>query len=302
MSWIILIFSLLVMIFSADWLIKGCTRLASRIGVSEFILSVVIIGIGTTAPEIVISIISSANGYGELAISNALGSNIFLILGVFGMGLLLQPVKVDKKKIETSVYFTFFTSIVMLWTIADGTVSFSDGIVLFSVFLLYLIVYRLKSSKKQIKPEYIHIYKILVPLIAGIIGLYFGGKYFVNSLETLAVNYNISHRITGILIAAPGTSVPELLVTIIAAIKKRGGVLLGNILGSNIANISLAIGSAAFIAPLTVPINIISLDIWVMVVVTGIFCWQLLHFKNIPRIYGFFYLISLGTYYYILLM
>jgi cation:H+ antiporter len=288
------------MVFGADWLVKGCSRLARRIGISEFIVSVVIIGIGTTAPEIIVSILSSAKGYGSLAISNAIGSNIFLILGIFAIGVLLHPITIDYHKRKLELYFVFLAATAMMWTVIDGTISRIDGMVLFSIFLAYIIAYRIKNinTLKKNKPEYIHIKKILIPLIAGILGLYFGSKYFMSALETIALNYSLNERIMGILIVAPGTSVPELLVTIIASIRKHSGIILGNILGSNIANISLAVAGASFMSPLTVSKYTLSLDIWVMVGATALLCWQLSHFKKISKLTGIIYLSLLGIYIY----
>lgn len=301
MPWIILFSSLIVMIFGANWLIRGCVRMAKRIRVSEFIVSVIIIGLGTTAPEILVSILSSAKGYGGLAVGNAIGSNIIRILGIFGIGVLLHPVVVDFQKRKLELYFVLLSAVIMLWTIVDGTVSKFDGMVLIFIFIAYIIAKKIKSSQEinKIKKEYIHPYKIIIPLIAGIVGLYIGSKYFMNALESIAFTYNLDERIMGIFIVATGTSIPELLVTIIAALKKRTGIVLGNILGANIINISLAVGTAAIVAPLTVSKYIISFDIWVMIGVTALFFFQLSLEKKISRFTGIFYLTLLGLYFYL---
>lgn len=300
MSWIILFLGLAAMTFGAEWLVKGCSRLARRIGVSEFIVSVVIIGIGTTAPEILVSILSSSSGHGGLAVSNAISSNILRILGIFGIGVLIHPMIVDGHKRKLELYFVLLAAVAMLWAVIDGNVSKFDGIILLSIFIAYVIAYRFKKSDntKKLKKEYIHSAKIIIPLIAGLVGLYFGSRYFMDALETIALNYNLDERIVGILIVAPGTSVPELLITIISAIKKHPGILLGDLLGANIAGISLAVASASFVAPLPVSEYMLSLDIWVMVAATVLFCWQMLHFKKISRLTGVIYLSLLGLYFF----
>src|SRR5574344_2135650 len=111
MPCIILFSSLIIMIFGANWLIRGCVRIAKRIGVSEFIESVIIIGLGTTVPEILVSMLSSAKGYGGLAIGNAIGSNIIRILGIFGIGVLLHPVVVDFQKRKMELYFVLLSAV-----------------------------------------------------------------------------------------------------------------------------------------------------------------------------------------------
>lgn len=301
MQWIGLIFSLFAMGLGADWLVRGCTKLAQKIGVSEFIVSIIVIGIGTTAPEIIVSIISAANGYGELAVGNAISSNIFRILGVLGMGLLLQPMNTGGHKRKIDIYFMFMATIAMMWACADGMINRLDGFVLFGIFVAYLASYIIKNRTapyRKIHFANINMSHTIIPIITGIMILYFSSNYFMEILLEIVDKYNISTRMAGILIVAPGTSAPEIIITIIAALRKRASIILGNILGSNIANICLAIAGAAMVAPLPA-LDFLGFEVWVMVAVTAVFCWQMLHRRRLGRLTGTLYLITLGIFFWL---
>ena len=299
MSWIVLILSLIAMALGADWLVRGCTYLARKIGVSEFILSMLIIGIGTTTPEIIISLISSANGHGTLVVSNAIASNTIRILGVLGLGALLHPIITNGHQRKIDIYFVFLATIAMMWAISDGVVSKLDGFVLFSIFVAYALVHWIKTAEtpEEAHTENIHIMKIIVPLTASIAALYFGSRYFMDALNQLTSVYDLDDTLAGIMIVAPGTSAPEILITIVAATRRRGSIILGNILGSNLANICLAVAASTMFAPLPVSPHILSIDIWVLIAATTIFSWQMLHFRRLSRLTGIIYITLLVVYF-----
>ncbi|MDR1337988.1 MAG: sodium:calcium antiporter [Rickettsiales bacterium] len=292
MTWIIAFAGLIAMGLGADWLVRGCSRLAHRIGVSEFLVSVIVIGVGITAPEIIVSLIASAQGMGTLVVGNAVASNLFRILGVLGLGALLHPLTTGGEKRKLDLYFVLLAAIVLAWTIADGSVSAFDGIVLFGVFAAYAVAYGIKSasSKNRIHRQNVSWRKI-IPLIAGsAVALYFGSYYFMESLMEITASYGLDERVAAILIVAPGTSAPEILITIIAALRRRASIIIGNILGSNMANICLAVAGGAQIAPLAVAPEIVNVDIWILIGVTALFCWQMLHFRRLGRWTGICYL------------
>jgi cation:H+ antiporter len=296
MSWIIVIISLAAMGLGADWLVNSCTGLARRIGVSEFMVSVVLIGIGTTEPEIIVSLIYGAKGMGTMVVSSAIASNVFRILGVFGLGALLHPMITGGAKRKLDLYFILLAGIVLAWTIADGVASAFDGMVLFAVFVAYAVAHGVKSipDAHKIHPENIHLSKT-IPVIAGsMAALYLGSHHFVNALTEIAANYGLSERMVATLIVAPGTSAPEILVTIIAAMRKRAGIILGNILGANMANICLAVAAAAQIAPLAVAGEVARVDVWILMGITALFCWQMLHFRRLGRWTGALYISLMG--------
>lgn len=275
---------------------RGCNQLARRFGVSEFLVSIVIIGIGTTIPEILISLISADMGMGTLVVSNAIASNTFRILGILGLGACIHPLTTIGHKRSLDIYFVLMATVAMMWAIVDGVVSASDGIVLGMVFVAYLLAHGVKSFHKpvHIEHEKVRISKIIPPIIGSMVALYFGSEYFMDALLEIASNYSLPERLVAAWIVAPGTSAPEILITIIAAFRKRASIIIGNILGSNIVNICLAVAASAQIAPLLVTPEIIAFDIWVLVGITALFCWQMLHFKRLGRITGILYILLLG--------
>ena len=297
MNWIILFTSLTLMILGADWLIRGCTHLAHRIAISEFIVSFFIIGFGTSAPEMIVSVISSLNNQSGLVIGNAIASNTINILGILGIGALLYPITTNGKKRKTDVAFLFISAIAMLYSVSDGTVSRFEGIILLSIFIAYVLFLKNKNEFKQNKPVKIHTLKIVIPVITGLISLYLGSEYFMHALNDIISKYQINETIAGVLIVAPGTSSPELLVTILAALKKRPSIALGNILGSCLTNLSVVVGASAIIGPLFVSNHILSLDIWVMIFATSILSWQLLNTEKLSKFTGIMYLLILIGYF-----
>lgn len=297
MNWIIFLTSLTVMILGADWLVRGCIHLAHRIGISEFIVSVFIIGLGTSAPELVVSIMSSLNNQSGLVIGNAIGSNIINIFGILGIGALFYPMTTNGKKRKLDIAFLFLSAIAMLYSVSDGIISRFDGIVLIALFVSYFVFLKYNKDFEKKAHVQIHLSKILIPIITGSFALYFGSEYFMQSLNEIIISNGISETMAGLFILAPGTSAPELLVTILAIIRRRPGIALGNILGSCLINISLVIGSSALIAPLIVSKHVLSIDIWVMIFAISILCWQLLNTKKLSKITGVLYLLLLIGYF-----
>jgi cation:H+ antiporter len=301
-QWIILVAGMLAMVLGSDWLVKGSVRLSRLIGVSEFFIAVVVIGIGTSLPELFISIFAGADGNGALAVGNAIGSNVINIFGILGIGALLRPISTDGKNHSLDIAFLWLASVAFLWAIAGGEISRLNGAVLFAIFIAYVIFShgRNKTDKISNSTESSEhkLIGIFLPLIAGAVVLWLGGNYFMDALAAITKNLGISQALAGIIITAPGTSMPELLVTIIAAIRKKPAIAIGNIIGSNISNICIVAGGAAMLSPLAVPLGLIKFDIWLMLAATGILCLCLLYMKKLSRPLGFAFLAALSAYFY----
>lgn len=298
MNWIILFIGLTVMIFGADWLIRGCVLLARKIGISEFLVSFFIIGIGTSMPELIVSIVSSINNQDGLVIGNTVASNIINILGILGIGAIIYPIKSDTDKRKLDIWFLILANILMIiMAFTNMDITRTEGFILLAIFITYFILQKKQNRTKNTKHFDIDNKKIIIPIIIGLIAIYFGGKYFLDSLNAIIITNHINETIAGLLILAPATSAPELLVTIIAAFGRRGGIALGNIMGSCLANICLVIASSAIIGSLGVSMHILSLDIWVMLFATLLMCWQIIKFRTISRLSGFIYLALLGIYF-----
>jgi cation:H+ antiporter len=302
MTVVILILALLAMLWGADMLVNGCVRLSRRIHLSPFFVSVIIIGVGTSLPELIISIISAAGGNGTLAVSNTIGSNIVNILGILGIGALIYPIAANYRAHKMDLAFVWLASVGLMYTIADGTVSRGDGIMLLLIFIAY-VLFSMREHKYTPPAAHRHsekmhlFYKIAVPIVFGIALLYFGSDYFMRSLESIAKNLGMNSTLAGILIVAPGTSAPELLITIMAAIRRQAGVALGNILGSNMANIVIVVATGALIAPLAVSPHLLHIDIWIMLGALMLLSVMMRFFGKISRTVGIVFLCILGAYF-----
>ena len=259
---LILIAGLVLILFGANYLVDGSSSIAKKFGLSEFVIGLTIVGIGTSTPEMVVSFLSAIQGKADMAIGNIVGSNIFNTLMILGVTALIAPLTITKtnhrKDIPLNILVTGLLIILGLnFTIfrfgQDG-LGRIDGIILLGIFAWYLwSSFKSDSSdsdgESQIK-EYSSLVSILF-IIGGLAGLIVGGKLFVNGATELAKALGVSDKFIAITIMAAGTSMPELATCVIAALKGRGQLALGNVLGSNISNILLILGGAAVIKPLS---------------------------------------------------
>lgn len=258
----ILLAGLLMILFGANWLVDGSSSIAKRFGISEFVIGLTIVGIGTSTPEMVVSFLSSIQGKADMAIGNIVGSNIFNTMMILGVTAIISPLTItagnQKKDIPLNIIVTVILIILgmNLTIFGHGADQLSriDGAILLGIFAWYLW-----SSFKEDTPdaegeegikEYSNAISILL-VIAGLASLIIGGRLFVNSATELAKMFGVSDKFIAITVMAAGTSMPELATCVVAALKGRGQLALGNILGSNISNILLILGGSALINPLS---------------------------------------------------
>ena len=260
---LLLIVGLALVVLGADFLVDGASSIAKRFGVSDFVIGLTIVGMGTSAPELVVSFIGALQGNGDIAIGNVVGSNIFNVFMILGATALILPMNITpmnrKKDIPLNIAITLiFIALGMsrtLFGIGDDVLGRLDGAILLVLFAAYIYMcFRFDTAnqtesnenEKVIKPSL-----AAVLIVAGLAGLVFGGRMFVNSATSIAKMLNISDKLIAITILAGGTSMPELVTCIVAAFKKKGQLALGNILGSNVFNILLILGGSALIHPLS---------------------------------------------------
>jgi cation:H+ antiporter len=238
---------------------------------------------------------------GTLTLSNNIASNIVNILWILGLGALVAPIAMQGRRHLADLAFLGAASValaVMIWT--DGAVGRADGIILASMFAAYL-AYSASVIKSADAPDARakhngRIGLALASVAAGIAMLYFGSDGFIGALESVISNYGISQTLAGILIVAPGTSVPELLVTIFAALKGRPQIAVGNIIGSNFVNITLVTAAGAILTDLPASRHIMNFDIWVMLGATLLLGFNLLYNRRLSRLIGAIYLLLLAAY------
>lgn len=259
---LILLAGLLLILFGANWLVDGSSSLAKRFGLSEFIIGLTIVGIGTSTPEMVVSFLSSFQGKADMAIGNIVGSNIFNTLMILGVTALIAPMTITKSNLKKDIPLNIIVTLLLIilgmnFTLfGKGTDQLSriDGIILLAIFVWYLWSSFKSDSADEEEGEGVKQYSLgisILLIIAGLAALVFGGRLFVNSATELAKMFGVSDKFIAITVMAAGTSMPELATCVVAALKGRGQLALGNILGSNISNILLILGGAALINPLS---------------------------------------------------
>lgn len=260
---LLLIVGLALVVLGADFLVDGASSIAKRFGVSDFVIGLTIVGMGTSAPELVVSFIGALQGNGDIAIGNVVGSNIFNVFMILGATALILPMDITpmnrKKDIPLNIVITLiFIALGMSRTllgIGDDVLGRLDGAILLVLFAAYIYMcFRFDTANQSESTENEKVIKpalAAVLIVAGLAGLVFGGRMFVNSATSIAKMLNVSDKLIAITILAGGTSMPELVTCIVAAFKKKGQLALGNILGSNVFNILLILGGSALIHPLS---------------------------------------------------
>ena len=249
------------LIFGANWLVDGASALAKKYNVSDLIIGLTIVSFGTSAPELVVNSLASYNGYSDIILGNILGSNNFNLFITLGIAGLIYPMRVQKSTIWKEIPISFGAA--LLFYMMANNFFFSDttavlridGAILllcFAAFLFYVFK-EMKAGKEPIE-EIIYIpksnFKIWSLILLGLAGLIIGGQLVVDNGVKLATLLGISEKIIGLTIIAVGTSLPELLTSVVAALKKNSGIAMGNIIGSNIFNILLILSVSSLIAPI----------------------------------------------------
>ncbi len=276
MSYVMLVISLVLLVVGANWLVDGSAAIARRYHISEYIIGATIVGMGTSMPELVVSVISGIEGHPDIAIGNVVGSNIFNVFLILGVTALMMPIKYTQENVFRDIPLNIGVSILVMALCALGIrfrgeygLGRVEGLILIVCFVLYLWS-TMRSEKKQqeAKRQGIHLpdSDLIAPvetsrydsmsvcilaIIFGLAGLIFGGDMFVDSASAIAREWGVSEAIIGLTIVAGGTSLPELVSSIIAVTKNKGQMALGNIVGSNIFNLLLILGVSSLIQPLS---------------------------------------------------
>lgn len=258
MNLLLLIVGLALIVLGANWLVDGASGIARRAGVSEFVIGLTIVGFGTSCPELVVSLTGAISGNSDIAVGNVIGSNIFNTLFILGLTALLYPVSVTNVNRKRDIPLTLIvTLLLLLFGMSSSELSRLDGSLFVVLFAFYVyIAFRPSANGDSAVNEEEPVRKrplfiTLIMALAGLVGLIFGGELFVNSATRLARELGVSDKFIAITILAGGTSLPELATSIVAAVKGRGQLALGNILGSNVFNILLILGVSALVTPLS---------------------------------------------------
>lgn len=280
MIFVILLLALAGIVFGADWLVGGSVSIAKRLRVSEFVIGAAIVGIGTSMPELIVSTLGAVKGNSDVAIGNVVGSNIFNILGILGVTALICPIPIDRKNMKFEIPLCILVSALLLllaMNFFNGTaplIGRIDGFILLGLFVLFIwySMYRDRKETATENTEEVDDIKLTMPIIKVIGGLgllIYSCDLFVDKAVLIAKNMGLSDSFISITLIACGTSLPELAASAAAAFKKNTQLALGNIIGSNIFNITLILGVASQVTPLTSS-GITAIDYSVAVVSAGL--------------------------------
>ncbi|MCE7923166.1 MAG: sodium:calcium antiporter [Haliscomenobacteraceae bacterium CHB4] len=262
MDFLWLAVGLVLVLYSAKWLVEGASSVAKSLKVPDLVIGLTIVAFGTSAPELVANLFAALDGKTDIAIGNILGSNIANILLILGIAATIYPLKVHHGTTWKEIPLSLLAALVLLImandTWLDGNsanvVSRSDGLVLLgfmSIFLVYTFEIAKRSPDDTEDVLLLPTWKSVTFIVAGLLGLFLGGKWFVDGASGMAHQFGISDRVIGLTVVAVGTSLPELATSIIAALKKKADIAVGNVVGSNIFNTFFILGVSGIIQPLS---------------------------------------------------
>ena len=280
---LLFIAGLVILIFGADLLVRGASRLAAAFGVSPLVIGLTIVAIGTASPEIAVSLQAAANSQGDLTLGNVLGSNIFNILFILGITSIVAPIVIAEQLIRKDAPIMLGVSLLTFLLASDGNLSAMDGVILF-LFLVAYTIFALKQSRsesREVQIEYAREFSRkesltakntltnIVFIVIGLGLLVWGSNWLVDSAVKIAKHIGISELVIGLTIVAVGTSLPEVATSVIAALKGESDIAIGNAVGSNIFNLLGVLGVGALVSPegISVAERVLQFDFLVMVFV-----------------------------------
>lgn len=266
-----LIIGIIFLLIGGDMLVNSSTALAKKLNVSPFLIGITVVSFGTSAPELLVSLNAAVMGSTGIAIGNVIGSNIANIALVLGLTILIRPINVDSKKYLFAWLVMFVSSIMFFGFSLDGVIDFNDGLFFISGLMFFItlsIRYRNSSIEEDEIEENTDTKMIPVYFILGAAGLYFGSEFLVTNSVIVAKYFGISEFVIGITIVALGTSLPELVTSVIAILKGHSSISIGNLIGSNIFNVFAVLGITSLVQPLNSDRSILTSDLPVMLGIT----------------------------------
>ena len=293
----LLILGLVILIFGGDLLVRSAVSFAEKFGVSSFLIGVTVVSFGTSIPELMVSIQAAMDQAADIAIGNVLGSNIANIALVLGVSVVIRPLSITTNTYKLSWWVMLISSLLFILFLLDNVITKMEGLLLIAGLFCFIFF----SIKRNIPNEESIISKINIQtgilfFVLGSIGLYFGSELFVESAISIASFFDVPKFVIGITIVALGTSLPELVTSIVALVKGQNNISLGNLIGSNIFNVFAVLGITSLIQELGTSSILLFLDFGVMLAVILVFGYQLFIRKKISRTSGFILLSGYFSY------
>ncbi len=296
--YLLLLLGFAVLIFGGELLVRGAAGLALKARISPLVVGLTVVSIGTSAPELFASLQAVWQGSSDIAVGNVIGSNIANLGLVLAVTALIFPIVVDRQVLRQDWPMMIIATLAFFFFSLDGHLSFLDGLIFFltlSFFTVYLIVRsRMQASEREHMEdteEFVKVAKqpytkLLVLIVLGCVGLYFGSSWFLDGAIQLASTFGVSDHVIGVTVVAFGTSVPELAASGIAAFRKQSDISIGNLIGSNIFNILGVLGITSMVSPLSISEEILGWDFYWMLGIGLILFPMIFLKKKIGRIDG----------------
>lgn len=298
----------IILVVAAEAMVRGAVILAEKMGISPMVIGMTVVAFGTSAPELMVSLQAALNGSTGLAMGNIVGSNIANIWLILGASCLVTPILAKPDAMKRDVILLMGGSLLFTGLCLQGTLSVLAGGVLLAVFLSFLgVSYFREKADPDLQKEHLEELEELekgmpksVPIalaatIIGVAGLAFGADLLVAGGSEIARSFGVSEEVIGLTLFAFGTSLPELAASVVAAYRGHPDVAIGNVVGSNIFNMMLVGGIVALVTPIPVPGQVLSFDIWVMLIATLMLLPVLLGWMKLDRKYAFlFFVIYIG--------
>ena len=292
-----LLLGLIFLIVGGDLLVRSAVSFADKFGVSSFLIGVTVVSFGTSAPELMVSIQAAMDQAADIAIGNVLGSNIANIALVLGISVVIKPLEIDTNTYKLSWWVMLVSSLLFILFLLDNAITKMEGLMLIAGLFCFIIL----SIKRNISNEESIISKINIQtgilfFVLGAIGLYSGSELFVESAISIASFFDVPKFVIGITVVALGTSLPELVTSIVALAKGQNNISLGNLIGSNVFNVFAVLGITSLIQELGTKSILLFLDFGVMLAVMLVFGYYLFIRKKISRTAGFVLLFGYISY------
>ena len=293
----LLILGLVFLILGGDLLVRSAVSFAEKFGVSSFLIGVTVVSFGTSVPELMVSIQAAMDQAADIAIGNVLGSNIANIALVLGVSVVIRPLSITTNTYKLSWWVMLISSLLFILFLFDNVITKLEGLLLLAGLFCFIIF----SIKRNIPNEESIISKInfqtgILFFVLGATGLYFGSELFVESAISIASFFDVPKFVIGITVVALGTSLPELVTSIVALVKGQNNISLGNLIGSNIFNVFAVLGITSLIQELGTSSILLFLDFGVMLAIILVFGFQLFIRKKISRTAGFLLLFGYFSY------
>lgn len=307
MMYLLLIIGLVILIVAGEFLVKGAVGISVLLKLTPLVIGMTVVSFGTSMPELLVSVNSAMAGSPGIAIGNVVGSNIANIAFILGLSVILLPIVAEKQTKKIDYPMMLLATGAFILVSLDEIIERWEGLLL----MLILIVYIYKMITTSRKNEKIRIentsdgessekkapvWKSVTFLLLGLVGLYFGAEWFVDGAVQIAQNFGLSDAVIGVTVVAIGTSMPELIASVIAAYRKQGDLSIGNIIGSNIFNIFAVIGITAMVKPIGVESGVVYFDYMWMAFIALLLLPMIYFSKSIGRVAGIVLILSYFSY------